>query len=80
MSHSLRGEVGLEPGPDAAGVAVWPGHLAPDRAQLGLLAPRPAGDGRPLLSPVHIHTLLACVEDRIFLVACTFNLEKLGYD
>lgn len=75
MSHSVCGQVRLEAGTYTAGVAVWAGHLAPDGAQLGLLATGTTGDGGPLLSAVYIYASLASVEDSVVTVARTLNLE-----
>lgn len=51
VAHGVCGQVGLEARAHAARVAVRPRHLAPDGAQLRLLAAGTARDGCALLSP-----------------------------
>lgn len=75
MSHSLRGQVGAEASTHSTGVAVWSGHLAPDGAQLGLLATGSTSDGRPLLGAVYIYTTLACIEVCVFTALGSLDLE-----
>lgn len=75
VAHGLRGQVGAEAGPHAAGAAVRARDLAPDGAQLGLLAARAARDGSALLGAVHVHAALAGVELGVVAAAGAFNLQ-----
>ena len=45
LAHGLWGEVLGELGPDAAGVAVGPGHLTPDHTEVRLLTLGLVGNG-----------------------------------
>lgn len=69
-TEGLGGERGGELGADDAGVAVWPGDLAPDDTDLG------APD--LLLAPVDESDLLAEVEVGALGVVNTLNLDQAG--
>lgn len=78
MTHGLGGQIALELGPYGPGAAMGPRHLAPDGAHLGLLALGLAGDAGLVLRLVHIHALLADVEQAVFLALGAFHFQQRG--
>lgn len=76
MSHGLCRQVGLETRTNTSSIAMWARHLAPNSAQLRLLATGTTSDRRPLLSSVHVHASLACIEECVVTMAGTLDLER----